>query len=133
MNKVRVNICGKEYSLTTEESQGYVSMLAAKLEESITELLNSSSSVSLQAATIVTALSLMDETVKLNESIDNIRTQIKEYVDDAARARVERDDMLHFAEELSAKVQKLESENKLLRLKDEIPSKKEKDKEKAAQ
>ena len=120
MNKVKVNICGKDYALTTEESQSYVTTLANRLDGKIMEILNSGSSVSLQSATMVTALSLMDETYKLNESIDNIRTQIKGYVDDAARARVERDDMLRFAEELSVKIQKLESEIKLLRLKDGI-------------
>lgn len=120
MNKVKVNICGKDYALTTEESQSYVTTIANRLDSRITEILNSGSSISLQSATMVTALSLMDETYKLNESIDNIRTQIKGYVDDAARARVERDDMLRFAEELSVKVQKLESEIKLLRLKDGI-------------
>ncbi|MCX7658324.1 MAG: cell division protein ZapA [Oscillospiraceae bacterium] len=119
-NKVRVTICGKEYALQTDESPSYVIGLAKRLDRQITELVNSGDNISIQAAAIIAALSALDEANKSNESIDNIRTQIKDYVDDAGRARMERDEALKELELLRGKVASLENDIKLMQLKGSI-------------
>ncbi|HOV41707.1 MAG TPA: cell division protein ZapA [Oscillospiraceae bacterium] len=119
-NKVRVTICGKEYALQTDESPSYVIGLAKRLDRQITELVNSGDNISIQAAAIIAALSALDEANKSNESIDNIRTQIKEYVDDAGRARMERDEALKELELLRGKIASLENDIKLMQLKGSI-------------
>ena len=119
-NKVRVTICGKEYALQTDESPSYVIGLAKRLDKQITELVNSGDNISIQAAAIIAALSALDEANKSNESIDNIRTQIKEYVDDAGRARMERDEALKELELLRGKIASLENDIKLMQLKGSI-------------
>ena len=45
MNKVKVVICGKEYTLHTEEEPTYVYALARKLEKNISEIVGGNSSV----------------------------------------------------------------------------------------
>ncbi len=119
-NKVRVTICGKEYALQTDESPSYVIGLAKRLDKQITDLVNSGDNISIQAAAIIAALSALDEANKSNESIDNIRTQIKDYVDDAGRARMERDEALKELELLRGKVASLENDLKLMQLKGSI-------------
>ena len=87
MNKVKVTICGKEYSLKTEETASYFIGLAKKVDNTINQMTAQCDTLSVQSAAVLAALSAFDDAQKANESIDNIRTQIKEYVDEACRAR----------------------------------------------
>jgi cell division protein ZapA len=120
MNKVKVTICGKEYSLKTEETAGYYTGLAKKVEDTIDRMTSQSSGLSVQSAAVLTALSAFDDAQKANESIDNIRTQIKEYVDEACRARNERDDAVKNAEALKARISELENELEIAKMKTTI-------------
>ncbi len=119
-NKVKVTICGKEYALQTDETPSYVMGLAKRLDKQITDMVNSSDNISVQAAAVFIALSSLDEANKSNQSIDNIRTQIKDYVDDAGRARLERDEAVKEMEFLKTKLACLENDLKLKKLKDSI-------------
>ena len=120
MNKVKVTICGKEFALKTEESPSYFISLAKKVERTIEQMTAASDSVTVQSAAILAALSAFDDAQKANESIDNIRTQIKEYVDEACRARMERDEAVKKAETLKTKVTELENELNICRMKETI-------------
>ena len=55
LNKVKVSICGKEYTLKTEEEPSYVYSLARYLEKKINDILASSSSVSSYSAAVMVA------------------------------------------------------------------------------
>ena len=90
LNDVKVIICGKEYKLRTAETPNYVFALARSLESRINELMNSGSGSSPYTAAIMVALSLLDDLNKSNQKLDNIRTQTKEYVDEAGKSRIER-------------------------------------------
>ena len=119
-NKVRVTICGKEYALQTDETPSYVLGLAKRLDKQIEEMVNSADNISVTAAAVLIALSSLDEANKSNQSIDNIRTQIKDYVDDAGRARLERDEAVKELELTKTKLACLENDLKLKKLKDSI-------------
>lgn len=120
MNKVKVTICGKDFSLKTDEEPGYLIDLAKKVDEEIAGMMSSTESMSIQSAAILVALSAFDEAKKSSDSIDNIRTQIKEYVDEACQARSERDDLLKKEKILKAKISSLENELKIKRMKSDI-------------
>ena len=109
MNKVKVTVCGKEYALKTEEAPNYFIVLGRKVENTINDMTRQSDSLSVQSAAVLAALSAFDEAQKANESIDNIRTQIKEYVDDACKARNERDNALKEVEALKVRITELEN------------------------
>ena len=66
------------------------------------------------------ALSTMDELTKANNSVEVIRSQVKEYVDEAGKARLERDAALREIDVLKAKIEQLENLNKLKDLKESI-------------
>ena len=120
MNKVKVTICGKEYSLKTEDPPSYYIELAKKVDSEIYKMAASSDNMSAQSAAVLVALAAFDEAQKANDSIDNIRTQIKEYVDDACKARLERDEALKNEKALLARISALESELKLKQVRNEV-------------
>lgn len=120
MNKVKVTICGKEFALKTEESASYFYALAKKVEKTIDEMIAQSDSISVQSAAILAALSAFDEAQRANESIDNIRTQVKEYVDETCAARAEKEDALKKIQTLELRVKELENELKVSEMKETI-------------
>jgi cell division protein ZapA len=66
------------------------------------------------------ALSVLDDYNKSNKRLENIRDQAKEYVDEAGKARIERDAALKEIEVLNSKIVQLENLVKLKQLKDSI-------------
>lgn len=120
MNKVKVTICGKEFSLKTDDAPSYFIGLAKKVDTEIYRMASSADNISVQSAAILVALQAFDEAQKANDSIDNIRTQIKEYVDDACQARLERDEAVKNEKALLARISALENELKIKKMKNDI-------------
>lgn len=119
LNKVKVVICGKDFVMQTAEAPNYVYGLARTLESQINDMTDSHGVSQYQAA-IMIALSTLDDLNKANTRLDRICDQSKEYVDDAGRARIERDAALKEIEMLKSKVAQLENSLKLKKLKDTI-------------
>lgn len=120
LNDVKVIICGKEYKLKTSESPNYVFSLARALESRINAIMNSGSGSSPYTASIMVALALLDDLNKANQRLDNIRSQTKEYVDEAGKNRIEKDAAQKEIEVLRSKIVQLENMVKLRQLKDSI-------------
>ena len=120
INRVKVVLCGKEYILQTEDAPSYVYQLAKNLEKSIKEITEENPRVSAHSAVMMVALSTMDELTKANNSIEVIRSQVKEYVDEAGKARLERDAALREIDALKAKIEQLENLSKLKTLRDTV-------------
>ena len=116
--RVKVVLCGKEYALSTEDAPSYVYQLAKSLEKSIKENMEKNPSISSHSAVMMVALSTMDELTKANNSIEVIRSQVKEYVDEAGKARLERDAALREIDVLKAKIEQLENLSKLKSLRE---------------
>lgn len=120
MNRVKVIIAGKDYVFqTTDEDERYVTALAKKLDRGIREIMINDSTVSLTSACILLAMNILDEKEKLGSDADNLRFQIKDYIDEATHANAR-------VEELAKQVEKLENENKQLWNELELYSLKEK-------
>lgn len=62
--------------------------------------MNDNPRLSLTMASILVSLSYCDECRKANESADNLRSQIKDYLEDSSKARLEADDARKEAERL---------------------------------
>lgn len=118
VNRVKVVLCGKEYILQTEDAPSYVYQLAKSLEKSIKENMEKNPRISSHSAVMMVALSTMDELTKANNSIEVIRSQVKEYVDEAGKARLERDAALREIDVLKAKIEQLENLSKLKSLRE---------------
>lgn len=88
MDKVRLTICGTEYVLSTDESDAYMQELAGRVERAMQGLLTNPR-ISMTMAAVLAALNSEDTAQKALLAADNLRAQMKEYLDDNARARSE--------------------------------------------
>ena len=111
MNKVKVKIYNREYTLQTEETPEYTIGLAKKLDAQLSEMIKSRTASSIVDAAILIALSALDDCKKTNDNIDNIRTQIKDYVDDAGEARLKCDELQKENRELKSKIYEIEQKS----------------------
>ena len=87
-NRVTMSICGEDYTLIAEESPSYMERVGKLVDEKLSEVL-SAGSVSRTDAAILTAINLADELLKAQESGENLRRQVKTYLDEAAQAKNE--------------------------------------------
>ena len=91
VNKVRVNIAGTPYAIATTDSEKYILGLAKKLDEDITKLLDGNANLSVTKAAVFCAMDYLDEYRKSTGSAENMRSQIQDYIADAARAKLAED------------------------------------------
>lgn len=110
VTKVKLTVCGSNYVVSTTDPEEYVHGLAERLEEDMSALMAQNSSASVTASAIITALGYLDELNKNLSSADNMRTQIKDYLEDAAKEK-------QAAEEARREVERLQVE--LARLKEQ--------------
>ena len=94
VNKVRVNIAGTPYAIATTDSEKYILELAKKLDEDITKLLDTNDNLSVTKAAVFCAMDYLDEYRKSTGSAENMRSQIQDYIADAARAKLAEDKAL---------------------------------------
>lgn len=90
-NKVHLNIGGSTYTIVTEDENEYVEQLGESIDKEIKKILVENSRLSLTQAAILVALDFADQAKKATAGADNLRAQIKDYLEDSARARMEVD------------------------------------------
>lgn len=89
MNRIKIILAGKEYTIQTEESGSYVKQLAESLNKKIEEFMQENESVSMTSASMLVALGLMDDCIKASSDKDNLRKQVIDYLEEATRSRTE--------------------------------------------
>ena len=110
MNRIKIMLAGKEYTIQTEESGSYVKQLAESLNKKIEEFMQENESVSMTSASMLVALGLMDDCIKATSEKDNLRKQVIVYLEEATRSRTE---ITELKKELSA----LREKNAMLEMK----------------
>lgn len=90
-NKVNLKISGSTYSILTEDDPEYVENLGEIIDEELRLTMQSSPSLSLTQCAVLVALDQADSCKKASALADNLRAQIKDYLEDASRARMEVD------------------------------------------
>ena len=108
VNKVRVTIAGAPYAIATTDTESYITSLAKKLDEDITKLLDDNGNLSLSKAAVFCAMEYLDEYRKSAGSAENMRSQIQDYIADAAKAKLAED-------KVRAENEMLQRENAALR------------------
>ena len=91
-NKVTMNICGQEYTLVADESAAYMEKVGALVDERMRQVLEALH-VSQTDAAVLAAVNLADELLKNQAAAENLRRQVKGYLDEAAQARGEISDL----------------------------------------
>ena len=87
-NRVTINICGEEYTFIAEESATYMQKVGTYVSEKMEEVLNSAK-VGRTDAAILTAANIADELFKSQTASEQLRSQIKGYLDEASHAQSE--------------------------------------------
>ncbi|MDR0947689.1 MAG: cell division protein ZapA [Ruminococcus sp.] len=102
MGKIKLTICGKEYQLNIDGDGTSLRRHAVIVEKNIFEFMETSH-ISMQNAAVLTALDAYEEAEKHSKSIDNIRFQIKGYMDELAKVRSDFEESQKRGEKLSKK------------------------------
>lgn len=106
-NRVKLHICGTDYYITTEDDAEYTQSLGAQLDETISGMMRDNGRLSLTQAAILASLDAMDAYRKSESSADNLRSQIREYLEDSARARMEVEVSRREVDRLNREIQNL--------------------------
>ena len=90
-NRVNLRICGISYTIVTEDDTEYVEELGELIDKEMKSINNASPTLSTTQCAVLVALDQADACKKATASADNLRAQIKDYLEDSARARMEVD------------------------------------------
>ena len=87
-NRVVVTICGEDYTFVAEESTSYMQKVGAYVGDKMNEILNTAK-VGRTDAAVLTAAHISDELFKSQAAAEQLRGQIKGYLDEAGKAQAE--------------------------------------------
>ncbi|WP_130869879.1 cell division protein ZapA [Intestinimonas massiliensis (ex Afouda et al. 2020)] len=87
-NRVTVTIAGQEYTLVGSEEPSYTEKVAAHVDAKVQEVLDGSR-VSLVDGAVLAAVNIADEYFKEVETAENLRRQLKEYLEEATKMKLE--------------------------------------------
>ena len=110
-NKIRIEIYGVKFVINSTEEPDYVKRIARELDDKICEFMTSHPRSSLSDAYLINLLDYADQLKKTTENADHLRSQLSEYLEESARARIE-------ADEYKREIDKLKREINLLRQKE---------------
>ena len=92
INRVKIEVLGSSYTIATPEDEEYVRALAREIDSELRQLLDQNPKMSPASALILCTMNRADQHKKSEVSADHMRTQLSEYLEDAARTRIELDD-----------------------------------------
>ena len=87
-NRVVISICGEEYTLVADETPSYMQKVGSYVSDKMTEVMNAAK-VGRTDAAVLTAVNLTDELFKSQTAAEQLRGQIKGYLDEASKAQAE--------------------------------------------
>lgn len=91
-NRVTMSICGEDYTLVAEENAAYMEKIGSMVDKKMQDLM-AEARVSRNDAAVLAAVNLADELCKAQEGTENLRRQLKSYLDEANAAKNEISDL----------------------------------------
>ena len=107
-NRVRLTIAGIDLAVASDDTESYIRSVGAEVEKAVREVTEKNPRASMTLAALAAALRFCDEGHRAAAAADNLRSQIKDYLEDASRARAE-------AETARRETERLRKELKALR------------------
>ena len=108
MSKIKLYVGGVEYYINTDDEESYVQNLGYELNNRLAKLREKNPILSTTMAAVLAALEYSDEAKKSHVDAENLRMQMKGYIEDCASARLE-------ADEARREIERLNRENQNLR------------------
>lgn len=109
-SKVKLSIAGSSYVVLTTDSEEYVQGLAEQLDKDMNEVMANSPTASVTSSAILVALDYLDRLEKNSAGADNMRAQIRDYLEDASNAKQAVEEAHHEVERLREELRKLREE-----------------------
>lgn len=104
--KISVFVAGQKLTLITCDSDRYVADIASKVDTAINSLLNCTN-MSREKCAVMAALDFCDDEAKARAALNEVKEQIKDYIEDSNALRIEID-------KLNSEIEKLKSEKEEL-------------------
>lgn len=107
ITRVKLNVCGTDYYITSDDEESYVRMIGDEVNKRMGEMLSENQRVSTTMAAVLCALSYADDCHKADDAANRFRDQIKDYLEDLQRTRLEADEAKREVERLRRELQGL--------------------------
>lgn len=119
-NRVKLKIADCEILVASEDSEEYIRQTGNRVDEYIRSTMESAPNMSTTLAAIFAALEFCDEATKEREAADNLRGQIKEALDEAARLRKELEEAQRSEEEARKELRAIKTMSGIKALQEQI-------------
>ena len=87
-NRVTVTVDGRSYTLIAAEEEAYVQKVAAYVDNQVKAVIQGSKVSSVDATTLA-AINVADQYFKEMATSENLRRQLKEYLEEGAKQKLE--------------------------------------------
>lgn len=88
-NRVKMTIAGTEYTVVSEEPALYMLQVGCDLDNDLREMMKNNPRLTPTMAAVLTAINDRDRLNKAEEAADNLRDQMREYLEENAALRAE--------------------------------------------
>lgn len=109
-NKIKLCVGGIDYYISSEDDDAYVRKIGDELNHRISSIAKQNPYLSTTMVAVFAALEYCDESKKSSIALEDLKMQIKGYVEESACAKLE-------ADEARREIERLSKENYNLRLK----------------
>ena len=109
-SKVEVTICGSNLTILSEDSQDYVFRIARIVNDAMSAILAGNPSLSVTSSALLAALNFADETAKIRDNTENLRAQVKTYLEEAGKLKIENDELRREAARLTNELRRIRAE-----------------------
>ncbi len=108
--KVEVKINNVEYMLVTNEPEEYVQRVALLVNKRMGQIQQENKQLSTAMTAVLAAINIADDYLKSEEALDNLRTELKAYVEESGNKGEELETKRLEVEKLKEDVHKLQIE-----------------------
>ncbi len=91
-NRLVVHIDGQPYTLVADESEEYMARVASRVDLEIARISETVRGSATHTA-VLAAIQLADELLKSQDTVENLREQLKAFLDESARMKAETAEM----------------------------------------
>lgn len=105
-NVIKISVGGQTYNLVAGEKSGEAKALAADLDKKVTRLMKENAGCTYTQAVVLAALDYAQTAKQSMESEAKLRSEVRAYLEDSAKAKTERDKANRELERLKLKLKR---------------------------
>ncbi len=106
-NKVRIEVYGVKFVINSDEEPNYVKGIAKEIDAAIRDFMTGHPRSSLTDAYLISLLDYVDRLKKSERNADHLRSQLSEYLEEAARANIQADEYQREIDKLKREINQL--------------------------